>query len=183
MTAASTGSIARRHGDDAEAAFSAACASYASREMAWVVKRPTPVRPIGQSKAGAVFRAVWADKAGVDYTGCLRGGRAVFVELKSSSQPRLPLEAHGKPRIKPDQIEELARVDRLGGLALLVVRLELKDGPAWWSIDYAELADLLAACVERDRASIDVASLDTYGTRCPVSQPYDLPDWLWGRVG
>lgn len=183
MTASTTGSISRRAGESAEAQFSAACAAYASRGTAWVVKRPTPVRPIGQSKAGGAFRAVWADKAGVDYTGCLAGGRAVFAELKSSSQPRLPLEAHGKPRIKADQIEELARVDRLGGLALLVVRLELKEGPAWWTLDYASLADLMAACVERDRASIDVASLDTYGMRCPVSQPYDLPDWLWGRVG
>lgn len=181
MTAATIGSASRRAGESAEAQFSAACAAYASRGVAWVNKRPTPVRVISKSKAGGKFLAVWADSAGVDYTGCVYGGRAVFAELKSSSEPRLPLVAHGKPRIKPAQINELACVNALGGLALLVVRLELKAGPEWWAVEYPELAEMLTACHERGLASVNPAMLDSYGVRCSLTQPYDIPDWLEGH--
>lgn len=183
MSSNSNGATSRLNGDSAEAAFSAACARYAARGEAWVVKRPTPVRPIGSPKAGGKFLAVWADKAGVDYTGCLYGGRAVFAELKSSSTPRLPLAAHGKARIKPEQLAELERVYKLGGLALLVVRLELKEGPAWWTVDFDALAQMLGCCALRGAKSVTVGDLDAYGRRCLITQPYDLPDWLWGWDG
>lgn len=77
------------------------------------------VRHVGAPVAvGAGGRPTeWAGHGPADYQGVLRGGRAVAVEAKSRDR-RLALS-----EVPSHQREDLEAVERMGGLALLVVEL------------------------------------------------------------
>ena len=161
----------RANGDSAEAEFKAACDYYAVTGRARLFKRPTQFRVIQRGAVG--LAAVPTVKAGVDYAGALAGGRAVLVEVKSRSAARVAVTA-----LQPNQWAELAEFDALGALCLVVVRLELRTGAAWWAIPFAAWAVEAEAAKMAGRASFNEHTLDRIGYRCPLRQPYDRPDWL-----
>ena len=80
--------------------------------------------------------------------------------------------------LQPNQWAELAEFDDLGALCLVVVRLELRTGPAWWGVRFADWARAVEVARMSGRASFNEATLDRIGYRCPLRQPYDRPDWL-----
>ena len=166
----------RANGDRAEAEFKASCDYYAVTGRARLFKRPTQMRII--RRAAVTMTAVPTAKAGVDYAGALAGGRAVLVEVKSRSVARVSVEA-----LQPNQWAELAEFDDLGALCLVVVRLELRTGPAWWGVRFADWARAVEVARMSGRASFNEAALDRIGYRCPLRQPYDRPDWLGALEG
>ena len=83
--------------------------------VAHITKRPTPVRVVSVTK-GRVS-GFFERSPGVDYCGTLRGGRAVFVEVKSCHEGTFPLR-----EIEPEQWAEMARALDLGAVCALVVR-------------------------------------------------------------
>lgn len=171
--AAATGRTARAAGDHAEAMFERACAFYAEQGKAYVTKRPTPVKQIGPMRNGQ-FLAVYEKSAGCDYYGALDGGRAVMVELKSSSTTNLPLQRRGEDTIKEVQAAELATVTRLGGTAMVVVRLNLM----WWALTWRDWLSTVQYAQEIGAKSLNAKALDAYGKRLGVL-PNGGPDWLW----
>ena len=170
---ASTGRQSRAGGERAEELVLEACAFYRRTGRALVTKRPTPIRPIGKVRADGQFMAVFEGKAGCDFSGCLAGGRALLMELKSTTEPRLALERHGEATLKPGQAEELDQVDRLGGLALVVVRL----AGGWWCLTWKAWKEALAAAGAQGRKSLGEDLLNAHGRRCGTL-PTGAPDWL-----
>lgn len=71
-------------------------------------------------------------KAAVDYVGTLADGRSVAFDAKDCADRRLALD-----RLQPHQAAYLAEVERLGGVAGLVVRFERRR--AYW-VPYAAWA-------------------------------------------
>jgi hypothetical protein len=92
----------------------------------------------------------------VDFVGYLHGGRALLVEVKSTSAKRLGLHPHGKPLIT--EPESLALTGALSAGAVAVVLARTADG--WWSIEW----DLW----EDDGTSHSAMKLDRIGYRVPV---------------
>lgn len=83
--------------------------------VAYVTKRATPVRITSVDAEGRVVG--YLDRSpGVDYHGVLKGGRAVFFEVKRCSSGAFPLRA-----IEPEQWDEMARARELGACTALVV--------------------------------------------------------------
>jgi len=115
-------SVANR-GMDFEAALALQHAAYLRAGRAVILKLPTPWVP--HWSGGKVSGAHVAETAAADFVGCLRGGRAIALEAKSTSSGRLPLS-----RVRPPQREYLSAVDALGGVALLVIYWR-RAGETW----------------------------------------------------
>lgn len=171
--AAATGRTARDAGDHAEALFELACAHYSACGKAYVVKRPTPIKQIGPVRGGK-FLAVYERSAGCDYYGTLWGGQSVMVELKSSSTTNLPLRRRGEDTIKEGQAAELAQVSALGGLALVIVRVNLQ----WWSVAWRDWLLEVKYAESIGAKSLNANALNEFGRRLKLL-PCGGPDWLW----
>ena len=181
MTAKTQGRRARANGDTAEALFHAACQAYACAGVASVFKRPTDYRVIRRLVKGG-FACVPVAAGGCDYAGTMRGGRAVLVEVKSSTSARMPIFARaGVPMIKPQQAAQLSAWHELGALCLVVVKI----GEDWWAIPWPDWHEAEQEILKRRaeggtrQASFSKDDLDMMGLRLPMMSPYRLaPDWL-----
>jgi penicillin-binding protein-related factor A (putative recombinase) len=138
----------QRSGADTEALVAALNAACRVRGEAVLRKRPT-----------LVVRGEHVAPAGVDFHGTLRGGRAVYVEVKRCTAARF-----GFACLRPSQREELAETSALGALALVLVvygpRREVYAVP-WEEIDAAEREGLRSFTREQ---------LQPY--RVPPGEPY-----------
>ena len=171
-------SRARAAGDNAEAAIERACASYARSGLALVEKRHAPVRIIGPVRAGR-FAAVFAGKAPVDFDGILRGGRAVAFELKrTASATSLPLEAGGKDRLRPEQVDALAARHALGALVGVVVAL----GPRWFWLTWPAWLRCVDDAAAVGRVSLPIAAMVAHGVEMERAGQW-LPAALDSEVG
>lgn len=169
--ASSKGRVARGAGENDEALINAACELYAARGLAFISKRPTPTKPLGAPDDRGVFRAVWLEPAGVDYMGVLAGGQAIAFEAKGSGDASLPLTRHGKPLLSPQQRRQLDQVTALGGVAGLLVRVQVKPRggrptPAWYWLCWSSWQRAEAAAAAEQRASIGVELLEAHGRPC-----------------
>ena len=168
------GGKARKAGDTAEAHVAAA----ANRdERVWLVKRPVPFRPVGGGEKGGAFLAVRTAAAGVDFSGVLRGGLALAIEVKSAARASLPLRNQAGDQVGPSQAAELSRVAALGGVAGLLVRLELGDHAqrrglpprAWWWVTWEAWTCAAAEARAEGSASVDWRALERWGWRCEAN--------------
>ena len=116
------GRRARATGERTEDALDAQHSVYSAQKLAYVVRLPTPMRVLGAVTRGQC-RAVFERRSSVDYLGVVLPGRAVAVELKRRAGKRLAVDD-----VEPHQWHALAEVERMGGLALVVVVL---DTGAW----------------------------------------------------
>jgi recombination protein U len=109
-------------------------ANYARSGLAYLFKVPNPLNPLAPPGKGGIVRGHLMAAVWVDYSGLLKGGRAVAIEAKtfSTGGPSFPLK-----RITPHQIQCLTIVHELGGLAFLFVR-HMKGG-----VDYLIPVDYL----------------------------------------
>lgn len=164
-----TGRKARASGSRFEAVVEAAHARYAAENRALIYKRPTPVKPIS---GGSPFRAVWQEKAGADYGGALHGGRAVLVEVKSSSTAAIPLKRRGKPTVGPKQVRELATADALGAIAGVLVAVTPAAGERWFWLPWRRWLAALDDAEAQGRASLGCELLEAHGFEVPPG------DWL-----
>lgn len=106
---------------------------------------------------GGTTRTVPTKKSTVDCWGLLRGGRAVAVEVKSCSSGRLDLD-----RLLAHQRAELAAVEQLGGVALVLVVV----GGVAHAVPWAAVA----AAIVAGARSLGVAEVEVY--RCHPGRPY-----------
>jgi len=111
---------------------------------------------------GGAPRVVPTKKSTVDCWGLLKGGRSVAVEVKSCSDGRLAFD-----RLPPHQRAELEAVDRLGGLALVLVITGLTACAVPWSA----VREAIAA----GRKGLGVE--DVLVHRCDRTRPYLAP-WV-----
>lgn len=104
----------RRIGSQAESLIESHHALAEHLRLAYVRKRPTPVRVT--SVTGGRVSGFFERSPGVDYCGVLAGGRAIYAEGKACHAGTFALR-----EIEPEQWDEMARVQALGALALLLV--------------------------------------------------------------
>jgi hypothetical protein len=96
-------------------------------------KRPTNV-VVSQGKA------IYTGTAGCDFTGHLRGGRAIYCEVKHCQDPRLDLKI-----VRPSQRQELTEALADGAAAVVVVLIG-PIGVHWTSVlPWRVCAEALAA--------------------------------------
>lgn len=152
-------------GEDAEDLVARLHEVCAVHGVARVRKRPTPFRVLGAGPRKGTLLVVPAEKAGVDYHGHLRGGRAVYIEAKRVEGERLPLA-----RLEPNQVKELreATADGALGVVLVLAGRAPKVCPVPWSAVAAHLAS--------GAASLGPAELEPW--RVDPARPY-----LAGLVG
>lgn len=181
-SAPKAGRLARVAGLTTEAAVEAACDSYRSSGRASLIKLPTPARAISKVVAGR-FTAVWDGKAPIDFAGSLAGGHSVYLEVKASQATNLPLEAHGEPRLGPEQAERLAELHRLGAVVAVLVSLATgatlrRPGPPrrWFLLRWPAWLRAVGAAEAEGRKSISMRMLEQHGRECSLVGGW--PDWL-----
>lgn len=151
-----------------EAALERTHEQYSATGRAFVQRIHAPMRQVGgpppalpghRIPPGAVL-AVRSERSTTDYVGCLRTGRAVYLEAKSVAEDRCPFYEGGGVRhgLREHQALVLERVQALGGLGLALVLM-----PAGvWAVD---------ACTWRyvsqvaGRKSWSVALFEEHGLR------------------
>jgi len=117
-------------GDDAERWAESVHRLCEVRGVAWVRQVSVHLRLVAGGKV------VPARAGTVDCLGVLRGGRALAVEVKSCADNRLKLD-----RLPPQQRAHLALVEKLGGVALVLI-----VGPKYaWAVEWSRIARLLEA--------------------------------------
>ncbi len=104
-----------RAGDDFERTIESALELAAIRGLAWITKRPTPVKIESVTKGGKVTGRL-EGSAGVDYVGVLAGGRAIYMEAKSCHEGTFNLRS-----IRDAQWSEMERIRASGAARVLVV--------------------------------------------------------------
>jgi len=100
-------------------------------------KRPTNVVVVGGE-------ARHTAAAGCDYHGHLRGGRAVYVEVKRATSGRLPCE-----ELRQSQRDELARAERDGAIAVVLVLADA-IGSAVYALPWRAIEGLVARVPPKD---------------------------------
>lgn len=100
----------RNRGMNLERKLDQSCRQYELMKVAKIFKRPVEKKVInGKLK--------YMSKAGVDYNGTIRGGRAVSFDAKENKKLNLfPLDS-----VHVHQYEELRDMAELGGIAFLIV--------------------------------------------------------------
>lgn len=178
-SATSRGATSKARGDQWERELSLYHERLATAGKAHIQRVPTPVTVLGAVSSDArgrrAFPAVFAARAGVDFCGVLAGGRAVYLEAKTCSTERWPFAAAlGAPtqsRVEGPEWESLARCQRLGGLALVVLDWS-SAGAGFWAIDFSALETLRA----HDAASVGQTTLA--GLPSTMARPIQGAQWL-----
>ena len=108
------GAINKAKGKIFEARIDSSFENYRTKGFAVVEKTPEPMKPtkpIGNGK----FIAFFEKKAQPDYTGTIKGGRAVRFEAKYTSADRME-----QSRVLPGQAENLEQHHRLGARCYVI---------------------------------------------------------------
>lgn len=124
------GRLAREHGEQWEQEVARHHRAALAAGIGYVRKVGAPV------KVGADgLPCAWAGLAPADYAGVMADGRAVAVEAKSCVG-RLQ-----RDDLAPHQRNDLARVEAMGGLALVLVELRAEGGALLgrWCVPWSEL--------------------------------------------
>lgn len=127
---AEAGRLAREHGDEWEQEVARHHRAALAAGLAFVRKVGAPVKVDGD---GLPCR--WAGVGGADYVGVMAGGRALAAEAKSCVG-RLQ-----RDDLAPHQRNDLARVEEMGGLAVVLVELRAEGGALLgrWCAPWSEL--------------------------------------------
>lgn len=93
--------------------------AYQRKKIAFVEKRPTPIRILHPHKKG-LYIACFDKKSSVDYSG-ICNGRSLYFEAKSvNNRTRFPLE-----NIKDHQTDTLRTVTKQGGIAFFIIEFSI----------------------------------------------------------
>lgn len=109
------GMKAHRNGSAFEGLIDGACKRYEMEGAAFIQKTPEPMKPIKPLKAGQ-FVACYTKTAQPDYSGTLRGGRAVVFEAKHSANDRIE-----QKRVTLEQTIALNQHQALGAVCFVLV--------------------------------------------------------------
>lgn len=98
---------------------------YRKAGRALVVKSPPPMKLTSGADGDGRFLATFHTRGPVDFTGVLAGGRAVFLEAKSSASQTW--EPWGRGGLKAHQASMLRQAAALGALAFVALRTRAGD--------------------------------------------------------
>lgn len=112
--------------------------------------------------------------AGCDFRGVLAGGRAIVLEVKSTSAASLPLREGKGSTIRPGQAVQLSWASALGAWAVVVVRIRAR----WWVVEWPAWLEAVAFAEEAGRASLSPEMLSEAGTEVSVDD--GRPMWMEG---
>lgn len=79
-------------------------------------KTPEPMKPVGKPLPGGHFEAVYTKAAQVDFSGTIRGGRAVRFEAKQTDTGRFQ-----RTRLTEEQMDDLRAHEKLGALCFVIL--------------------------------------------------------------
>lgn len=79
-------------------------------------KTPEPMKPIGKPLGSGHFEAVYTKAAQVDFSGTIRGGRAVRFEAKQTDTGRFQ-----RTRLTEEQMDDLRAHEKLGALCFVIL--------------------------------------------------------------
>ena len=94
------------NGTSWEAQIQRTCDDYERRGLARIRKVSPPTRTIGKGQV------IYLENPFVDFIGCLKGGRMVALEAKSTAGPRLAIG--GESGLTQKQIEAMLRWESMG---------------------------------------------------------------------
>jgi len=155
------GYTAKQNGKDAESLLDKTAEYYASTGEALIYKRYEPYKRVSGGTT-RVFKAVYAGKAGCDYSIWLPDGRAGMIEVKSRDSKRIRIDA-----LNDDQHKQLAMMKQFNMLAYVLVRLSDR----WFLIDYANW-------LHPKRKSHNTEQLQTIGNELKITHIIKLLDFI-----
>lgn len=153
------GYTAKQNGKDAESLLDQTAEYYAGTGEALIYKRYEPYKRVSGGTT-RVFKAVYAGKAGCDYSIWLPDGRAGMIEVKSRDATRIRIDA-----LNDDQHKQLALMKQFNMLAYVLVRLN----DQWYLIDYDKW-------LHPKRKSHNISQLQEIGTLLVVTHIIKLLD-------
>ncbi len=109
------GLLNKREGEAFEALIEASCRWYAMNAHAIIEKTPEPMKAIGRGAKAGQFTAVFTKAAQADFTGTLRGGRAVRFEAKYTSGEKLE-----QSRLTEEQQNNLSNHEMIGSVCFIL---------------------------------------------------------------
>lgn len=111
------GARSKAQGAIYEDLIEAECNALWAQGRAKLVRQPTPLKPLRPiNRAPGMFEAVLQAQASLDFEGTLRGGRAVYLDAKSTRDNA----RFNYSLISTDQLTHAADHAYMGGLALIV---------------------------------------------------------------
>lgn len=122
------GRVNKAQGKIFEEEIEKACAHYRSRGIAYIEKNHEPftiIRPTGRGQ----FLGYFAKAAQTDYTGVLKGGRAVCFEAKHTMTDRLQQD-----RVEAHQAADLDEKEALGALCFVVCAIDREAYTVPWQV-------------------------------------------------
>ena len=110
------GTLSHAAGEAFETAIEVSLAWYESMGLLKVNKTPEPVKQIGRKDAKGHFLACHESKAQVDFSGTMRGGRAIRFEAKQTDTGKFE-----RNRVKENQMQDLESHDKMGALCFVLL--------------------------------------------------------------
>jgi len=108
------GAINKARGKRFETLIDRSFEYYSEKGFALIEKTPEPMRPT-KPLGGGRFIAFFEKKAQTDYTGTIKGGRAIRFEAKFTAKEKLP-----QNRVMPEQAKNLDRHHQLGARCYII---------------------------------------------------------------
>lgn len=114
---------ANRNGKYFEKLIEISCLWYLKMRIADIKKTPEPMRPVAvlDRKRGH-YKAIYTKAAQPDFTGTIKGGRAILFEAKHTERTNLPFD-----RISKEQEKDLNMKNELGALCLVLISFKAKN--------------------------------------------------------
>lgn len=131
---------------------------YATKKIALINKRPTPVKVL-KSKGTKVLNGFYESKSTVDYDGVYRG-RAIAFEAKSVNIDRFDLK-----NIHPHQIDYLEKVESMGGVAFVLI--EFRQSKQVYFVPFSTIQHYVYHAAHGGRKSIPKEDFDVYAYEVP----------------
>lgn len=112
-----------KSGSRFEALIERACERYRKDGMAIIYKNSEPLRPSGKFGKGGAISAYYQKKSVPDFTGVLKGGRAIMFEAKHvSGKPSMPFS-----RLQEHQEQYLIDFGAMGAESYVLIGFDMTD--------------------------------------------------------
>ncbi|MBD8924178.1 Holliday junction resolvase RecU [bacterium] len=108
-------------GMDLEYLINKACNYYIDKDIAYIYKKPTPIRVVRTSYSNAGIRitdAFFELPSTLDFNGLYKGHYIEFDAKKTKSKTSFPLK-----NISKHQIEHIKNIDNHGGIVFLIIEI------------------------------------------------------------
>lgn len=112
-----------KSGSRFEALIEKTCERYRKEGLAIIYKNSEPLRPSGKFGKGGAISAYYQKKSVPDFTGVLKGGRAIMFEAKHvSGKPSIPFS-----RLQEHQERYLIDFEAMGAQSYVLIGFDMTD--------------------------------------------------------